>query len=130
MNLNSISQCPTPLNKTFFCDFNQDVIQRMIRQKIYNQFKVRIDKQSPSDILAIMRVVFLNNSANPYDDILTQVKFMNGRVCDTACKQIETGLAQHYGYLEDISRPIIPPSIPRNTSLHGVKIGYNNQIGF
>lgn len=130
MNLNSINQCPTPLNKTFFCDFNQDVIQRMIRQNIYNKFKAKIDKQSPDDIIAIMRAVFINNSANPYGDVLTQVKFMNAKVSDVACKQIETGLAQHYGYLEDISRPIIPPDIPRNTSLHGNKIGYNNQIGF
>lgn len=130
MNLNSISQCPTPLNQAFFSQFNQETVQKLIRQNIYNQFKIKIDKQSPSDILAIMRMVFINNSADPYSDVYAQVKYMNGVTMKVACKQIETGLAQHFGYLEDISRPIQPPAIPRNTSLYGNKIGYNNQIGF
>jgi hypothetical protein len=130
MNLNSISQCPTPLNQAFFCEYNQETVQRLIRQNIYNQFKVKIDKQSPSDILAIMRAVFINNSADPYNDVYAQVKYMNDVSMKTACKQIETGLAQHFGYLEDIARPIQPPNIPTNTSLYGNKIGYNDQIGF
>lgn len=130
MNLNSISQCPTPLNQAFFCDFNQETIQKLIRQNIYDQYKLRIDRQSSSDLLAIMRSVFINNSANPYNDVYSQVKYMNNVTMKTACKQIETGLAQHFGYLRDIDRPIQPPAIPRNTSLYGVKIGYNDQIGF
>lgn len=130
MNLNSIGQCETPLNKTFFCEFNQGVIQRMIRQNIYNKFKVKIDKQSPTDILTIMRVVFINNSADPYGDVLVQVKFMNSRVSAVACKQIETGLAQHYGYLDEISKPIQPLAVPKSTTVYGMKMGYSDQIGF
>ena len=130
MNLNSISQCPTPLNQAFFCQFNQETVQKLIRQRIYDQYKLKIDKQSPDDLLAIMRSVFINNSADPYSDVYNQVKYMNDVTTRTACKQIETGLAQHFGYLQDIDRPIQPPAIPANTSLYGVKIGYNNQIGF
>ena len=130
MNLNSISQCPTPLNQAFFCDFNQETIQKLIRQNIYDQHKLRIDRQSSSDLLAIMRSVFINNSADPYGDVYSQVKYMNNVTMKTACKQIETGLAQHFGYLRDIDRPIQPPTIPSNTSLYGLKIGYNDQIGF
>lgn len=130
MNLNSISQCPTPLNQVFFCEYNQELIQKLIRQNIYNQYQLKIDKQSSSDLLAIMRSVFINNSADPYNDVYSQVKYMNDVTMKVACKQIETGLAQHFGYLQDIDRPIQPPSIPKNTSLYGVKIGYNNQIGF
>lgn len=129
MNLNSISQCPTPLNQVFFCDVNQETIQKLIRQNIYNQYKHRIDRQSSSDLLAIMRSVFISNSANPYDDVYSQVKYMNNVTMKTACKQIETGLAQYFGYLRDIDRPIQPHPVPKNTSLYGVKIGYNNQIG-
>jgi hypothetical protein len=77
-----------------------------------------------------MRSVFINNSANPYSDVYSQVKYMNTVTMKTACKQIETGLAQHFGYLRDIDRPIQPPTIPQNTSLYGMKIGYNDQIGF
>jgi hypothetical protein len=130
MNLNSIGQCPTPLNQAFFCAYNQDIVQKMIRQNIYNKFKLKIDKQSSSDLLAIMRMVFINNSADPYNDINTQVKYMNELTTKTASKQIETGLAQHFGYLQDIDRPLEPPTIPRNTSIYGIKIDYNDQIGF
>jgi len=129
MNLNSIKQCPTPLNTTFFSDFNQQLVQRGIRQNVYNKYRVKIDQQSPDAIQALMRMVFINNSANGYDDVCAQVKFMNQRVITMATDQIASGVAQYYGYIKDVDAPLNPPSIPANTSLYGVKIGYNNQIG-
>lgn len=129
MNLHSISQCPTPLNTTFFSKQNQNLIQRGIKQQILNKHKVKIDNQSPDVILAIMRVVFINNSADPYNDITAQVKFMNQRVIEMCARQITSGLTQFYGYLQDIDRPLHPPSIPVNTSVYGNKINYNEKIG-
>lgn len=129
MNLNSINQTQTPLNTAFFCQRNQDIIQRGLRQNVLNKFGVRIDDQSPDAILALMRVVFINNSANPYGAVNPQVRYMNGKVIEMATEQVASGVAQHYGYLKDIDRPLQPPPTPRNTSLYGVKIGYNDQIG-
>jgi len=129
MNLNSISQCPTPLNQTFFSEFNQEVIHRGIRQNIFNKYGVRVDKQSPDAILTFMRTVFINNSADPYGDVCAQVKYMNEIVVNMASEQVASGVAQYYGYLRDVERPLQPPPVPTNTSLYGVKIGYNNQIG-
>jgi hypothetical protein len=129
MNLNAINQIQTPLNTAFFCQRNQDTIQRGLRQHVLNQYKVRIDNQSPDAILALMRMVFINNSSDPYGSVQPQVRFMNGRVIEMATTQVASGVAQHYGYLRDIDRPLQPPPTPRNTSLYGVKIGYNTQIG-
>jgi hypothetical protein len=129
MNLNSISQVPTPLNTAFFCQRNQGIIQRGLRQNVLNQYGARIDDQSPDAIVAMMRVVFINNSADPYGVVKPQVRYMNGKVIEMATKQVVSGVAQHYSYLKDIDNPLQPPSVPKNTSLYGVKIGYNDQIG-
>ena len=129
MNLNSINQTQTPLNTAFFCQRNQDVIQRGLKQNVLNKYGVRIDTQSSDALAAMMRVVFIENSADPYGNVTPQVRLMNGKVIDLATGQVASGVAQHYGYLKDIDRPLQPPSIPRNTSLYGVKMGYNHQIG-
>ena len=128
--LMSIKQTPTPLNTLFFSEFNQNLLQRAIRQAMYNKHQLRIDKQNKDDLLAIMRVVFINNSAQPYTDICPQVKLMNDMVIKTAIGQIATGVAQYFGYIHDIQASPAPPAIPVNTSVYGNKIDYNTQIGF
>jgi hypothetical protein len=130
MNLNLIKQCPTPLNCLFFSNENRDLIQRGLRQYILNKYGVRIDKQSPDNILVIMRAVFINNAYDNYNNIEAQVKQMNARTIEMASENIMTAVAQYYGYIKDVDRPLQPPPVPRNTSLYGVKIGYNSQIGF
>lgn len=128
--LTSIKQTPTPLNTLFFSEFNQNLLQRAIRQAMYDKYQLRIDKQNKNDLLAIMRVVFINNSAQPYTELCPQVKLMNDMVIKTALGQIATGVAQYFGYIHDIQAPHVPPAIPVNTSVYGNKIDYNTQIGF
>ena len=77
-----------------------------------------------------MRSVFINNAYDNYNNIEAQVKQMNTQTIKVATENIITGVAQYYGYIRDVDRPIQPPPVPTNTSLYGVKIGYNNQIGF
>ena len=77
-----------------------------------------------------MRQVFVTNSANPYGDLCAQVKFMNEMTIKETVKQISTGLSQYLGYIRDIDAPIQPAPTPINTSLYGVKLNYNNKIGF
>ncbi len=128
--LTSIKQTPTPLNTLFFSEFNQNLLQRAIRQAMYDKYQVRIDKQNRNDLVGIMRVVFINNSALPYTELCPQVKLMNDMVIKTAIGQISTGVAQYFGYIHDIQAPHVPPAVPVNTSVYGKKIDYNTQIGF
>lgn len=127
--LNSMGQCPTPLNTLFFCSKNLNLVQRAIRQEYKNKTGIAIDYQNPRDVFAIMRQVFITNSENGYSDINRQVKFMNQRVVEQAINQINTGISQYMGYIRDVDTIAIPFAVPINTSTYGKKIDFNEKIG-
>ena len=98
LHINSIKQCPTPLNTLFFSEFNINLLQRAIRQDFKNKTGVSIDRQNNDDLYSIMRVVFINNSGDANSNVQEQVRFMNGIVIKTAIGQIQTGVSQYMGY--------------------------------
>jgi len=129
LHINSLKQCPTPLNKLFFSEFNMNVLQRGIRQKFKDKTGIAIDYQNPNDLYAIMRVVFINNSGDHNTNVQEQVRYMNGIVVNTALGQIQSGVAQYMGYVHDVDRGLQPMERPMSTSTYGNKFGKNEQIG-
>ena len=129
LHLNTLKQCPTPLNTLFFSEFNMNLLQRGIRQSFRDQTGVAIDYQNPSDLYSIMRVVFINNSGDPNANVQEQVKYMNGIVIKTASGQIQTGVSQYMGYIHDVDTLAVPIDRPVNTTTYGKKFGKNEQIG-
>ena len=129
LHLNTLKQCPTPLNTLFFSEFNMNLLQRGIRQSFRDQTGVAIDYQNPSDLYSIMRVVFINNSGDPNANVQEQVKYMNGIVIKTASGQIQTGVSQYMGYVHDIDTLAVSIDRPVNTTTYGKKFGKNEQIG-
>jgi len=129
LHLDSLKQCETPLNTLFFSEFNQNLLQRGIRQAFKNKTGIAIDRQNPDDLYSIMRVVFINNSGDHHTRVNEQVKMMNSRVIETAIGQIQTGVSQYMAYVQDIDTISMPLDQPINTSTVGKKIGYNNKIG-
>jgi len=129
LHLNTLKQCPTPLNTLFFSEFNMNLLQRGIRQSFRDQTGVAIDYQNPSDLYSIMRVVFINNSGDPNANVQEQVKYMNGIVIKTTSAQIQTGVSQYMGYVHDIDTLAVPIDRPVNTTTYGKKFGKNEQIG-
>ena len=129
LHLNTLKQCPTPLNTLFFSEFNMNLLQRGIRQSFRDQTGVAIDYQNPSDLYSIMRVVFINNSGDPNANVQEQVKYMNGIVIKTASGQIQTGVSKYMGYVHDIDTLAVPIDRPVNTTTYGKKFGKNEQIG-
>jgi hypothetical protein len=129
LHLDSLKQCETPLNTLFFSEFNQNLLQRGIRQAFKNKTGIAIDRQNPDDLYSIMRVVFINNSGDHHTRVNEQVKMMNSRVIETALGQIQTGVSQYMAYVQDIDTISMPLDQPVNTSTVGKKIGYNNKIG-
>ena len=129
LHLNTLKQCPTPLNTLFFSEFNMNLLQRGIRQSFRNQTGVSIDYQNPSDLYSIMRVVFINNSGDPNANVQEQVKYMNGIVIKTSLAQIQTGVSQYMGYVHDIDTLAVPIDRPVNTTTYGKKFGKSEQIG-
>ncbi len=128
-HLSSIKQTPTPLNSLYFSEFNVNLIQRAIRQEFRNNTGVAIDYQNRDDLFGIMRAVFIYNAGNHMTSINSQVKFMNSVVIQTALKQIQSGVAQYMGYVRDIDNTLLPPELPTNTSVYGIKLSTNDQIG-
>lgn len=129
LHLNTLKQCPTPLNTLFFSEFNMNLLQRGIRQSFRDQTGVAIDYQNPSDLYSIMRVVFINNSGDPNANVQEQVKYMNGIVIKTTSAQIQTGVSQYMGYVHDIDTLAVPIDRPVNTTTYGKKFGKSEQIG-
>lgn len=127
--LTSLHQCPTPLNSLYFSEFNLNLIHQAIRQQVKKNTGVSIDKQNESDLLAIMRSVFINNSSDPYSGVCAQVKQMNTVVINTAIKQIYTGISQYINYSNNLDMSIQPMDMPINTSTYGDKIPINDKIG-
>ena len=129
LHLNTLKQCPTPLNTLFFSEFNMNLLQRGIRQSFKDQTGVAIDYQNPSDLYSIMRVVFINNSGDPNANVQEQVKYMNGIVIKTASGQIQTGVSQYMRYVHDIDTLAVPIDRPVNTTTYGKKFSKSEQIG-
>ena len=125
----SLKQCDSTLNTLFFSEFNQNLLQRGIRQAFKNKTGIAIDRQNPDDLYSLMRVVFINNSGDHYSRVNEQVRMMNERVIQTAIGQIQTGVSQYMAYVKDIDTISVPLDQPINTSTVGKKIGYNDKIG-
>jgi hypothetical protein len=129
LHLDSIKQCDTPLNTLFFSEFNTNLLQRGIRQAFKDKSGIAIDYQNVDDLYGIMRMVFINNSGDHYNQVKEQVKAMNTRVIDTALSQIQTGVSQYIAYTRDIDTISTPLDQPINTSTVGKKIDFNDKIG-
>jgi hypothetical protein len=129
LHLDSLKQCETPLNTLFFSEFNQNLLQRGIRQAFKNKTGIAIDRQNPDDLYGIMRVVFINNSGDHYKAVNQQVRMMNERVIETAVGQIQTGVSQYLSYVQDIDTISVPLAQPINTSTVGMKMDKNEKIG-
>ena len=117
--LRTVYQYATPLSNLFFSDFNYNKIQNDIRVQFKKRTGIAIDYQSRDDVLTLMRMVYINNSWDPYNNIHQQVAVMNQSAIDTAINQIGTGVSQYIGYLKDISSPISPEPRPISTSVYG-----------
>ena len=109
----------TPLSGLFFSEFNYNKIQNEIRTTFKNKTGISIDYQKRDDIITLMRMVFINNSYNPYGRLPEQIKLMDDIVVKTAVGQIGTGISQYIGYIKDISTPLIPEPRPIQTSYYG-----------
>jgi len=121
---------PSPLADAFFSDFNKETIQDQIASAIKDKTGVDLQRQSYSDLDALMKRVYVNMKKDTYSNVRQQVDDMNARVTEEATGTISTGLLQQIVYLRDISRNAVPLEVPVSTSTYGNKIPSNFKIGF
>ena len=121
---------PNPLSDAFFSPFNRATIQRSIKDSIRKKTGYEISDQNDSDLQALMKRVYINMLANPYQDVRQQVEKMNDKVVEEATGTISTGMLQQLLYMRDISSNPVPLAPPLSTSTYGNKIPNNFKIGF
>jgi hypothetical protein len=118
--LRTIQQTETPLNLAFFSELNMNRIQRRIRQTFKDQTGISIDYQKHEDVLILMRMVYINNSSDPWTkSVGQQLQTMNDTVVKIAVGQIGSGVNQYINYIRDISQPIQVNPLPVSTTSYG-----------
>lgn len=117
--LRTMRMTDTPLSGLYFSEFNYNQIQNDIRKTFKEKTGIAIDYQGRDDVITTMRMVYINNSYDPYGHLPEQVKLMNDIVVKTAVAQVGTGVSQYIGYLRDISTPLVPEPRPIQTSYYG-----------
>lgn len=109
----------TPVSDQFFGGPNIDLLQSRLRDIIKQQTGYVIDRQSPEQLLIVMRYVYMQSAR--HEGGAREVRRLNELVLAEIVPQVGAGLAQYMDYLRDASRMYTP--IPRGqaTSLKGTK---------
>ena len=114
----------TTLSVTYFSDKNMAKIQSMIKSYVYRETKgkFKLDaNQDESDLLVVMRFIFLEYGLNLPTHISQQVEELNKKTVNYIVPDLITNVKQHYDYLRDISQPIKPIERPMNVGSKGRK---------
>jgi len=113
-----LSQCNVgELETTFFSKDNIDLINKQLILSVFYRTKKQflICPQKESDLIIVMRYVFLEHSRNLPFDIKGQVKTLNCKVVGEILPTVISNTDQKIGYLRDINTQPIGPPLPVNT---------------
>ena len=110
----------SPLTRAYFSRSNLDVVQRSLSDTVAKLTGYRIDRQDDTQLLIVMRAMFLDHAVNNPRNLQSEVARLNGGVVSTLLDQVISGMTAHLAYLRDASRMRTP--IPRGaaTSIKGL----------
>ena len=116
-----VIQETSTLNQIFFSKKNMDIIQNMIRFKVYEKSDKKhiIDKQSDIELEIVMRSIYLQHSPNLPNKIKEQITYLDKLVSDWCVEQILPEITQYFGYIKEIEYMPIPIDLPLNLSSKG-----------
>ena len=113
---------PTPLGEVFFSPDNIKRLQNKIKKSIFietkGKYKLQID-QNESDLLIVMRAVYIQDSYNAPYRIIHQVKELNEKVINRILADMISNIKQNEEYLNVIDKPMDPIPLPVNVSRAG-----------
>jgi len=114
----------TPLGQLFFSRSNVDRIQKKIKNEVFNRtngkYKLTVD-QNISDLLIVMRGVYLDDAENNPYQLVHQVKMLNHRTIERIVPDLITSIIQNQIYIEQLDKPIDPIPLPVNVNSKGRK---------
>jgi hypothetical protein len=124
----------TLLTKLFFSRQNINNIQNILKLLVYKETKEIIDKQSNSELLIVMRSVFLEYSAHPplidesmsdkrkaqlYNMYTKEVTRLNEIVANSIVPKLVSQMLQYLTYLKDASEQPYQMELPKSNSITG-----------
>ena len=131
----------TLLTFLFFSKDNVFNLQKLIRMLVFKEMKKVVDNQSNTELLVIMRSIFLAYSEHPLliDESMssqvkkeliitytTEVDRLNQLVIDATVPLVVSQLQQYLTYLHDASTPLHIMEKPLSTSVSGTR-SYRSQ---
>lgn len=124
-----------PLMDFFFSKKNIDHIQNLIIKMVDFQSSgsYHISKQSESELLIVMRSIYIKTPTNPYGtgaDFKTDICTLNKNVLDWVVPRILVNIQQYLGYIRDQSNNIRPIERPEFMSNTGNRVNRGFDVSF
>lgn len=113
----------TPVASLFFSQLNIDSLQDAIRYQVFSKTNNKhvIGKQSETELQIVMRSIYLQYGKHLDNDVVEQVRGLNGKVLDYVVPRILVELNQFVNYRNDITYLPVPLERSKNMSTSGTK---------
>ena len=106
---------PTPLGELFFSQENINRIQKMIKYEVFirtnGKYKLEIE-QNESDLLVVMRDIYISCGKNQPYKVVHQVKELNHRTIEKILPDMISMIKQDDEYIKQLDKPIDPIPLP------------------
>ena len=113
---------PSPLGELYFSPENINRLQKMIKYEVYKRsngkYVLRVD-QKDSDLLIVMRAVFITDAENSPYRLVHQVKELNKKTLNKILPDMITAIKQDEEYINQLDKPIDPIPLPVNINRKG-----------
>ena len=108
--------------KVFFSGKNINNLHNKIIDGVFRKSggKIRIGRQSDTELKIIMRSIFLQNADNVGCKIQEQVMTLNKHVLDYCIDNVLVGAVGQANFIRDITKPMDIRPNPQNTNIKGV----------
>ena len=118
------------LNDLFFSQTNIDALQTGLRNLVSNktQGKHTINNQSETELMIIMRSIYLEYGMNLQTNVIEQIRDLNKKVLDFSVPRILVDLEQYDQYIVDASQLHIPMDRSSNVSNKGNKVLFRKDL--
>ena len=113
---------PNEISILFFSNDNIKRIQKKIKLAVYNESegKFKLDEdQDENDLIIVMRYIYLEKCKNLPNNVVRQVKILNEQTVEYILPDLITNIKQYYGYIKDITTPLMPMDRPLNVNRAG-----------
>lgn len=106
---------PTPLGELYFSQENINRIQKMIKYEVFvrtnGKYKLEIE-QNESDLLVVMRDIYITCAKNLPYKVIHQVKELNHRTIEKILPDMISMIKQDDEYIKQLDKPIDPIPLP------------------